>query len=130
KPQVLAGAVSGDPLFALIERPEGKVAVLTVNLDKGDLPFRTAFPIMAMNLFGFFTSSSGELREALPTGATADVTLPASTAGVSTFSLRAPDGTMRKLPPGGVKTTVGPFDRCGVWAVVQDAPGAAAIDEF
>jgi len=130
KPQVLAGAVSGDPLFALIERPEGKVAVLTVNLDKGDLPFRTAFPIMAMNLFGFFTSNSGELREALPTGATAEVTLPASTAGVTTFSLRAPDGTTRKLPPGGVKTTVGPFDHCGVWAVVPDAPGAAALDEF
>jgi hypothetical protein len=25
KPQVLAGAVTGDPLFALIDRPEGKV---------------------------------------------------------------------------------------------------------
>src|SRR5207248_7047847 len=87
KPQVLAGAVTGDPLFALIDRPEGKVVVLTVNLDLGDLPFRTAFPILAMNTLGFFTGS-GELRESLPTGATAEVTLPATGA----FVLRSPDG--------------------------------------
>jgi len=128
KPQVLAGAVTGDPLFALIERPEGKVAVLTVNLDKGDLPFRTAFPILAMNIFGSFTSSSGELREALPTGATAQVSLPPG--GASQFLLCAPDGNTRKLPAGVVKVTAGPFDHCGVWAVVPEAPGSAPIEEF
>src|SRR5437763_662013 len=105
KPQVLAGSVTGDPLFVLIDRPEGKVVVLTVNLDLGDLPFRTAFPILAMNTLGFFTGS-GELRESLPTGATAEVTLPATGDCV----LRSPDGTTRKLPAG-VKATVGPFDR-------------------
>ena len=36
KPLVLAGAVTGDPLFALIDRPEGQVAVLTVNLDNAN----------------------------------------------------------------------------------------------
>jgi hypothetical protein len=126
KPLVLAGAVTGDPLFALIDRPEGQVAVLTVNLDKGDLPFRTAFPILAVNTLGYFTSSQGELREALATGATAEVTLPAT----GEFLLRSPDGTTRKLPAGGGKAAVGPFDRCGVWAVVPDAPDAAPIDEF
>src|ERR1700754_2525143 len=75
KPQVLAGSVTGDPLFALIERPEGKVVVLSGNLDLGDLPARTAFPIMAMNTMSLFTSSQGEIREALPTGATAETSL-------------------------------------------------------
>src|SRR5437763_10625674 len=84
-PQVLAGAVGGEPLFALIDRPEGKVVVLTVNLDLGDLPFRTAFPIMAMNTLGHFTGGQGELREALPAGATAEVTLPPTAAGVNTY---------------------------------------------
>jgi hypothetical protein len=126
RPQVLAGAVSGDPLFALVERPEGKVAVLTVNLDLGDLPFRTAFPILAMNTLGYFTSGQGELRESLPAGATAEVTLPAA----GGFVLRSPDGATRKLPDGGGKVTVGPFDRCGVWAVVPDREGAAPADEF
>lgn len=124
KPQVLAGAVTGDPLYAVIDRPDGKVVVLTVNLDQGDLPFRTVFPILAMNVLGHFTSQ-GEIRESLPTGATADVTLPAAGA----FVLKAPDGATRKLPDGGGKVTVGPFDRCGVWSVVPEA-GGAPIDEF
>ncbi len=126
RPQVLAGAVTGDPLFALIERPEGKVVVLTVNLDLGDLPFRTAFPILAMNILGDFTGQA-ELRESLATGATAEVTLPASG---GEFLLRAPDGTTRKLPAGGSKATLGPFDRCGVWAVVPDTPNAAPVEEY
>lgn len=130
KPQVLAGAVSGDPLFALIERPEGKVAVLTVNLDKGDLPFRTAFPILAMNSLSAFTSASSELREALATGATAEVALPASSGGVSEFVLRAPNGARRSLPAGIAKVTVGPFDQCGVWAIEPAVSGAAPVEEF
>lgn len=116
-PQVLAGAVSGDPLFTLIERPEGKVVVLTVNLDLGDLPFRTAFPIMAMNVLGFFTGQS-ELREALSTGATAEITLPPASTGE--YLLRAPNGTTQKLPAGGTKVTLGPFDQCGVWSVLRE----------
>ena len=125
KPQVLAGTVSGDPVFALVERPEGKVVVLTVNLDQGDLPFRTAFPILAMNTLGHFTSQS-ELREALPTGATAEATLPAT----GEFVLKAPDGSTKKLPQGAGRVTVGPFDKCGVWAVVPDAKDAPPVEEF
>jgi hypothetical protein len=122
KPQVLAGAVTGDPVFALIDRPEGKVVVLTVNLDQGDLPFRTAFPILAMNTLGYFTSQS-ELRESLPTGATGEVNLPPT----GEFVLKAPDGSTKKLPAGGGRVTVGPFDKCGVWSVVPDAPGALPV---
>ncbi len=124
KPQVLAGTVSGDPVFTLIERPEGKVLVLTVNLDLGDLPFRTVFPIMVMNALSYFTSQS-ELRESLPTGATAEATLPDK----GEFVLKSPDGSAKKLPAGGGKMTVGPFDRCGVWSVAPDGPGAP-IEEF
>jgi hypothetical protein len=118
KPQILAGSITGDPLFALIDRPEGKVVVLTVNLDLSDLPFRTAFPILAMNTLGYFTSQ-GDLREALAAGATAEVTLPS----VGVFQLRSPDGSMKKLPDGGGKLALGPFDKCGVWSVVSDSPG-------
>jgi hypothetical protein len=106
KPHILAGAVTGDPLYALIERPEGKVLVLTVNLDQGDLPFRTAFPILAMNALGTTLPSAGE------------------------FVLRSPDGLTKKLPSGGGKVTIGPFDKCGVWSIVTDAPNALPLDEF
>src|SRR5262249_59249415 len=40
KPVVLAAALTGEPLYVAIDRPEGKVLVLTVNLDQGDLPLR------------------------------------------------------------------------------------------
>jgi hypothetical protein len=121
KPQVLAGLVTGEPVFALIDRPEGKVVVLTVDLDKGELPFRTAFPILVTNTLGAFAGGAGELREALAAGATAEATLPGTG---QEFALRTPDGSLRKLPAGVSKATVGPFDRCGVWAVVADGKPA------
>ena len=130
KPQVLAATVTGDPLFALIERPEGKVVVLTVNLDLGDLPFRTAFPILATNALNFFVGSEGEIREALPTGATVEVALPTTAAAAGEFLVRAPDGSTRKLSAGGAKATIGPLDQCGVWRVQADAKDAVPVAEF
>jgi hypothetical protein len=127
KPHVLAAALTGDPLYCAWERPEGKVLLLTVNLDQGDLPLRTAFPILASNALAWFAGGRGELREALATGATTEVTLPA-TGGP--FLLRAPDGQTRKLPADVAKATVGPLDKVGVWAVVPDGPDAAPVQEI
>lgn len=126
KPDILARAVSGDPLFAVVNRPEGKVVVLTVNLDLGDLPFRTAFPIMAMNTLSFFSDGHGELREALATGATAEVSLPAGGA----FLLRGPDGSTRKLPVGVEKAMVGPFEYCGLWTVVPESTNPTPVEQL
>ena len=47
-----------------------------MNLDQGDLTFRTAFPIMATNALAWFAGQSGELRESLATGAVTEVALP------------------------------------------------------
>jgi hypothetical protein len=118
KPRVLAAAVTGDPLLALIERPGGNVAVLTVNLDLGDLPFRTAFPILVSNTLAEFAGGRGELREALATGATTDVALPSSP-GIEQMSLRAPNGTVQLLPRGVARTTIGPLDQCGIWSILD-----------
>ena len=128
KPQILASALTGEPLLVALERPEGKVLILTVNLDKGDLPLRTAFPILVTNTLGCFAGGRGELREALAAGAITEVDLPETTA--SEYLLRGPDGQTRKLPPGVKRTTVGPLDQCGVWSIVADTPGAAPIQEI
>ena len=53
--------------------------VLTVNIDMGDLPLRTAFPILITNALNWFTGDKGELQEAIPAGELARVNL----AGVS-----------------------------------------------
>jgi hypothetical protein len=128
KPQILAAALTGEPLLAAIERPEGKVLVLTVNLERGDLPLRTAFPILATNALAWFAGGRGELREALATGAVTEVTLPDNPA--DSFVLRAPDGQTRPLPPGVKRTTIGPLDQCGVWSVVLQTPGAVPAAEI
>lgn len=117
--QVLAESATGDPLYAVMERPEGKVVVLTVNLDKGDLTLQTAFPILMTNLLGWFAAGKGDLREALSAGAVTELVLPVETDPRATRSLRTPDGRERPLPANSPKVAVGPLDRCGVWSVVR-----------
>jgi hypothetical protein len=126
----LVTALSGDPLYFSSERAEQKVLVLTVNLDQGDLTFRTAFPIMATNALGWFAGQSGELRESLASGAVSEVALPAAAAG--TLEFQSPTGKMHALPEGAEKAAVGPLDECGVWKVVaggaNDLSGAKSND--
>ncbi len=118
KAQVLASSLAGDPLYAAIDRPEGKVLVLTVNLEKGDLPLQTAFPIMVANALGWFAGTKGELRESLATGAVVDLELPPSKDAGGPLVLRSPDGRARPLPKLGTKVTIGPLDEAGVWAIL------------
>jgi hypothetical protein len=120
KVQVLASSLTGDPLYASIDRPEGKVLVLTVNLEKGDLPLQTAFPILVANALGWFSGTKGELRESLSTGVVTDIELPPSAeASKGGLALRAPDGREKPLPVLGNSVTVGPLDQCGVWSIIR-----------
>ncbi|MBI3865291.1 MAG: VWA domain-containing protein [Planctomycetia bacterium] len=127
---VLAGAVSNDPVYASIERPSGKVLVLTVNLDQGDLPLRTAFPILMTNALAWFSGAAGELREALATGAVTEVALPGNPA-TGAAATQAPalqlwppgGGSPRPLPAGLAQAVIGPFDQCGVWSIAPAGSG-------
>lgn len=117
----LAESATGDPLYALIRRPEGDVLVITVNLDKSDLPLQTAFPILTTNASAYFAGEKGELKESIAAGSVADVSIPDIKANeqVSLVAI-APDGAMRDLPPAANgKITIGPLDRSGVWSVVK-----------
>jgi hypothetical protein len=137
--KVIAESAAGDPLYAVLERPAaGKLAVLTVDLDKSDLPLQTAFPIMVTNLMSWFGGARGELREALAAGSVAAVELDpqSGSAGASLSQagtrqgqstgdrlervLVGPDGKEQPidLPQGAIKVTLGPLDRCGVWSVL------------
>ena len=114
----LVESVTGDPLYSQFDRPQGKVLVLTVNLDKGDLTFRTAFPIMVTNALGWFAGRTGELQEALAAGETATIELPEATADSSVrYTLVRPSGETMELPQQITETTIGPLDECGIWSV-------------
>jgi hypothetical protein len=127
KPQVLVEALGGSPLYCALDRPGGKLLVLTVNLDKGDLTFRTAFPILLTNALAWFAGQESELQEAIASGSLAQITLPENEAGSEPLEcvLRTPGGEDRPLPGGVTQTTVGPLDQCGVWSVVRKAEGEA-----
>jgi hypothetical protein len=133
-PHVLASSLGGEPLYAAITRPNGKVLVLTVNLDQGDLPLRTAFPIMAANALTWFAGNLGELRESVASGAVTEAELPerkSSASASAEWFLWSPQGQRRPLPQDQAKLVVGPLDRCGVWSIAPrasntiDEPGAS-----
>src|SRR5262245_16638447 len=111
----LVTALSGDPLYFAIEQPGRKMLVLTVNLDQGDLTFRTAFPIMATNALGWFAGQSGELRESLATGAVTEVALPDR--GDRLLVCQSPSGKTISLPQGIEKAAIGPLDACWLWQI-------------
>lgn len=114
----LATAESGDPLYFSHELGGRKLLVLSVNLDQGDLTFRTAFPIMITNALGWFAGQSGELRESLAAGAVTEVALPTATGDRNeSLVLKSPSGQSRVLPRGASKASLGPLDECGVWSV-------------
>jgi hypothetical protein len=127
---VLAESAAEDPLYAVLERPDGqgKVVVLTVDIDKSDLPLQTAFPIMMTNLLSELRGSKGELREAMPAGAVAEVVVPAESDPAVVRALRGPDGREQPLviAEGVTKAAIGPLDRCGIWSVIRRSPSATA----
>jgi hypothetical protein len=125
--QVLASSLSGEPLIATFDRPEGKVIVLTVNLDKSDLPLQTAFPILVSNALSWFSGPKGELRESLASGSVTEVELPSR--GGSGMFLKSPGGQTRPLPRSAARATIGPLDEVGVWSLVR-GPESAPEAEF
>jgi hypothetical protein len=132
--RVLAESATGDPLYAVLDRPDGasgKVVLLTVDLDKSDLPLQTAFPIMMSNLLNWFGGTKGELREAIAAGGVAEVELTDAATDGAEHVLTAPDGRQRTidLPAGATKVIVGPLDRTGVWSVVRRSVGATGGSE-
>lgn len=103
--KVLAHSLAGDPLLATIERPGQKVLLLTVNLDEGDLPLRTAFPILMMNALNWFTENRGELRESLPTGAITEIDVAALSASARRGSPDLAVPVDRRSPAMGANAT-------------------------
>lgn len=136
---VLVGSLSGDPLYARLVRAAGEgaagesargdVLVLTVNIEQGDLPLRTAFPILVTNALAHFAGTKGELKESLAAGSLAEVEVGSPpTAGEGTLLVKDPRGVGRPVPAE-TKVTVGPLDAVGIWkleASPADKPSSAS----
>jgi hypothetical protein len=122
--QVLATALTGEPLCFTVERPEGRVFVLSGDLEAGELPLRTAFPILMSNALVWLAGGQENYREAVPTGAVVELTLPEKP-GLQWF---APDGRAFPLPAGTSRVSVGPLDQVGVWRVATGRDEPAEVE--
>ncbi len=123
KARVLASFVQGEPLLAVIERPEGDVVVMASSLDDpADLPLRTEFPILMGNILARLDRRQPDLAEASPAGGRIDLALSGKA-----LQVHSPDG--RTIPGTilGERFQAGPLDRCGVWRVGVAGPGAVEV---
>ena len=87
---------SGEPLLALLDRPQGGVAVLTASIeDPTDLPLRTAFPIIVANVLAWLDRGQRDLNESCNAGGMIEL-------AVSGQDLRlwSPDGQVRPCTTG------------------------------
>lgn len=131
--QVLASSIGGESLYVLVEHTQGQTLVLSVDLQQGDLPLRTAFPIMVTNAINHFRGDTTSLYQSLATGAIVDASLEIAdqdrppTTDAYQLVLRSPNSKVadQELPLDLDRLTLGPLDAAGVWQVVQtrkDAP--------
>jgi von Willebrand factor type A domain/Aerotolerance regulator N-terminal len=116
----LVATNDNDPLLLTIRRSQGNLIVLTVDLDEGDLPLRTAFPILMANALNWLFPVTGNLAPSVSVGESLELTLPDSLldrdgADVDdNWILSSPDGTERSVPAT-KELVIGRLDQTGIW---------------
>ena len=108
----LLSSADGSTLMASLVRPQGRMVVLSVELDSGDLPLRIAFPVMMTNAVNWFLGRNGELQPALSTGKLIDVACSASEG--SDWVWLDIDGEVHPANTSELTATVGPIDDVGI----------------
>lgn len=121
---VLAEAINGEPVYFATESPGRRVLVLTADIEQGDLPLRTAFPILITNALAWFADAKGELNEAVNSGTVGEIDLPKPLREVAALELVSPAGIARPLLKRDERVIVGPLDEVGFWTI---RPAAAAV---
>ena len=146
--EVLLRTLDDNPLLFVVRRNNGKVVVLNTDLDQGDLPLRTAFPILIGNALTWLTDSMGELPRTLGTGDFVEFASGAGTFGSTedknadldrrssgvaiqslsfaetprTVTLRSPSGRIQQQSVWLSRhSMIGPLDECGVWKIAIEA---------
>ena len=130
KPKIFAGTISKEAVYAQIQRTDGKCLLLSVDLDKSDLAFRTTFPIMVTNALNWFVESSGDLRESSATGDLVSWSTEAEELKGNSLILQAPDESESTIANFSQSSqtnisdtlTIGPFESSGVWALGKQGP--------
>ncbi len=121
-PNSLAETVTGESVYAAIQRPQGNCLVLSVNLERSDLAFRTAFPILITNALNWFAGQPGELQPSISAGQMTSLALTEDNADDPTQT-STPTLARTIVSPTNVRSPllgsqVGPLSEVGIWRVL------------
>lgn len=97
-----------------VERPEGRLLIMSADLDDSDLPLRIAFPVMMTNAMNWFFRQTGDINPALHTGQAAAVPWDLDNAAAV---LMSPTGDVRNLTIAKQRAVISPISRTGVYGI-------------
>ncbi|MCA9057916.1 MAG: hypothetical protein KDA85_05435, partial [Planctomycetaceae bacterium] len=112
----LAGTVSDDAVYSLLSHSQGDCLLLSIDLERSDLAFRTAFPILVANALNWFAGQPDDVTSSISAGQTishAMVGFGDAAGSEAPEILIAPSG--RTTPVHGRQS--GPFNEVGVWRI-------------
>ncbi len=120
----LLESAEGAALLVAIDRPEGRILILSTCLDSSDLPLRIAFPVMMTNAVNWFMRRTNEINPALSTGQVATVPwdMPDDETDHQLAMLIEPSGDQRRVTVNHQRASVGPINAVGIFGLA--APSA------
>jgi len=113
--KVLAETAEGFPLYVQFVSEEQRVLVFTSDLNQGDLPMRTAFPILMLQALTYFRDSEA-LQKAYSTAESVTLTVPTERTQVI---LRSPSGKEEIFPCQNGVVSLGKLGEIGVWSLLE-----------
>jgi Ca-activated chloride channel homolog len=120
--QVVAASL-GAPLLIARSRPGLRMAAVSFDARRSDLPLRPSFPLLLANAFEWLDARASSSRGAERTGGMARVPLPRGTAMAT---VRGPSGEVARVPAAGDAVDF-PLPRSGFYRVDPAAPGAPSV---
>ena len=115
QPTTLLETADGAEVLVAIERPEGRILILSADLDSSDLPLRIAFPVMMTNAVNWFLRRTNEINPALSTGEVASVPWDSADNSESNEAVLVDTtGSRQRVTIEDRRASVGPVDAVGV----------------
>ncbi|MEZ6046868.1 MAG: VWA domain-containing protein [Planctomycetaceae bacterium] len=131
----LASSLEEIPIYFSYTTDKQKVLVLNASLNEGDLPLRTAFPILISNALNWFSGADSAFLESLATGSVRqvdvsslkenqsetieeDTSTTASkrvTEEITPVTLTGPGNSRSELIARNDRLWLGPFNQVGLW---------------
>ncbi|QDU79158.1 hypothetical protein Pla110_08630 [Polystyrenella longa] len=150
----LASSVGEIPIFFSHEDDYQKVIVLNASLEEGDLPLRTAFPILMSNALNWFSGTESEFLESVATGSVKQINVsrlephqaePTSTttpieastvasservtSKVTKIRLTSPEKTEEELIAQNNQLWLGPLNQVGLWKLAAIPSSTEIMDD-